>query len=143
MWTCTCLPVLEIASSCSDFNFSYVLVNLIRKFQVLDTPFYRLSTNSSAGLSNFEDKRSVLILTYVTYHEVRNTNIIKLIIVQNHRSTHFFLYFTYLFSNIYIFRSAAHHYGDLSYIQYDVMQLLLYVRYVSLVMTGRARHAGF
>jgi hypothetical protein len=42
-----------------------------------------------------------------------------------------------------MFRSAEHHYGDLSYIQYDVMQLLLYVRYVSLMIIGRARHVVF
>jgi len=81
MWTFTRLAALLTASSCSDFSFSHVLGNVIRKFQVLDTPFSRLSTNSSARLSNFEGKRSVLILTYVTYHEVRNTNIIKIIII--------------------------------------------------------------
>jgi hypothetical protein len=62
-------------------HFFLCLGNLIRKFPLLGTPFSRLSTNSSARLRNFEDKRSVLILTYVTYYEVHKTYIIKLIII--------------------------------------------------------------
>jgi len=42
-----------------------------------------------------------------------------------------------------MFRSVEHHYGDMSYIQYDVLQLLLHIRYISLVIIGRARHVGF